>query len=78
MGATEAATIVTLATNYARIRAVVAPLSIMGFVAQSVSRRHVQYSTSSKLYSLCATDIFSICYIALRLFRSRAPLQALR
>ena len=37
MGAAEASAIVPLATNYARIRAAVAPFSIVGFVAQSVS-----------------------------------------
>ena len=39
MGASEANAIVPLAYNYARIRAAVAPFSILGFVAQSVSRR---------------------------------------
>ena len=37
MGAAEAAAIIPLSNNYARIRAAVAPFSILGFVAQSVS-----------------------------------------
>lgn len=39
MGAAEANAIVPMANNYARIRAAVAPFSILGFVAQSVSKR---------------------------------------
>lgn len=41
MAAAEANAIVPLANNYARIRAAVAPFSILGFVAQSVSRIEV-------------------------------------
>ena len=37
MGAAEANSVISLANNYARIRAAVAPFSILGFVAQSVS-----------------------------------------
>jgi Na+-driven multidrug efflux pump len=37
MGTADASAIVPLANNYARIRAAVAPFSIVGFVAQSVS-----------------------------------------
>ena len=37
MGAAEANAIIPLAYNYARIRAAVAPFSILGFVSQSVS-----------------------------------------
>ena len=37
MGAAEANAIIPLANNYARIRAAVAPFSIVGFVSQSVS-----------------------------------------
>lgn len=40
LGAAEANAIVPLATNYARIRAVVAPFSVVGFVAETVSSFH--------------------------------------
>mmetsp|Transcript_17356 Transcript_17356/g.40080 ORF Transcript_17356/g.40080 Transcript_17356/m.40080 type:complete len:669 (-) Transcript_17356:254-2260(-) len=45
MGAAEANAIVPLATNYARIRAAVAPFSIVGFVAQSFCLTTLDIST---------------------------------
>lgn len=43
MGVAEAGAIIPLATNYAMIRAAVAPFSIVGFVAQSVSYKPVGF-----------------------------------
>jgi hypothetical protein len=44
LGAAEANAIIPLATTYARIRAAVAPFSVVGFVAQSVSAHHLYFA----------------------------------